>query len=732
MILSEMIELNSLYENNQKYSFEYRSIDSNNQQIGKDYWGFLNLIPNNMGYDRDSYLETTPQFSTNDLLEKIKYPTGGCSIFDFESNQYSYIGNQQIENFDENPDNFEFNQTVYLTFSGINSLHPLNFSSLENQKVIFKPDIILNDDSTLNTEIYTLVKEINGQWVTVGTNVNCVSGQADCEIEYVLEKNVHYAIKRNSISLTPSTSTFEIDFFKKTANQKQYLYGGGNRIKQIGYFDIDVPKEVYRNMLGIQPSKEKKFTYYENENLNHSSGSLAYAKPVFSYLNQIKIATNCPEPPFLSGQAIDMTIHFKTTTSTNNLSAIKSQGSDIGYKSVKIYETGNGYTEFQYTSPYEFPEEILFYNVPPFLPSKNYDFKRGLLLNEKIYSEDSKLLVEKIYRYNFIENELKFGIRLNKTAGCGFDGSFFTSYIGYLSHLIHPQGPTGYTMDGFNYFSDYNLCGYPVDYITKYDLFQSYGWAKLESKETKNYFYDANNNQSEVVTRESFEYNPLNKMIAEHKVLNSINQETKTTYNYLTDPTALAQNRIAEIEEIQVEKDGAPISSSKIVYSNTFAGNANVHLPSVIQTAKGGLTLENKIRYNQYDTYGNPLEVQQENGMLISYIYGYHNSQVVAKIENIGYNSIPANLITAIQNATDAATYSENAVLSALDALRNHSVLANCMVTTVTHIPLVGVSTMTTPNGIRMQYHYDSMNRLEKVTDHYGNIVTENSYNYRP
>jgi uncharacterized protein RhaS with RHS repeats len=54
------------------------------------------------------------------------------------------------------------------------------------------------------------------------------------------------------------------------------------------------------------------------------------------------------------------------------------------------------------------------------------------------------------------------------------------------------------------------------------------------------------------------------------------------------------------------------------------------------------------------------------------------------------------------------------------------------MVTTVTHIPLVGMSTLTDPKGVRIKYHYDAMNRLEKVTDHFGNIVTENSYNYRP
>ena len=116
--------------------------------------------------------------------------------------------------------------------------------------------------------------------------------------------------------------------------------------------------------------------------------------------------------------------------------------------------------------------------------------------------------------------------------------------------------------------------------------------------------------------------------------------------------------------------------------------------------------------------------------MLIAYIWGYNHTQVVAKIENCSYQAIPANLIMALHQAT--ATGSELDVLTALDNLRNAPGLSQAMVTTVTHIPLVGMSTLTDPKGVRIKYHYDAMNRLEKVTDHFGNIVTENSYNYRP
>ena len=149
-------------------------------------------------------------------------------------------------------------------------------------------------------------------------------------------------------------------------------------------------------------------------------------------------------------------------------------------------------------------------------------------------------------------------------------------------------------------------------------------------------------------------------------------------------------------------------------------------MPQTISSSKENNSLDVRIRYIEYDQYCNPLEVQQENGVSISYIWGYNHTQPVAKIENIDYNSIPLNLRAAIHSAT-----TESAMVSALTALRSDSALANAMVTTYTYIPLVGIKTMTDPKGYKTTYHYDNFNRLEKVTDMEGNILSENQYHYR-
>ena len=53
------------------------------------------------------------------------------------------------------------------------------------------------------------------------------------------------------------------------------------------------------------------------------------------------------------------------------------------------------------------------------------------------------------------------------------------------------------------------------------------------------------------------------------------------------------------------------------------------------------------------------------------------------------------------------------------------------MVTTYTHIPLVGVSTITDPKGLKTTYEYDAFNRLKWVKDHEGNVLQKYCYNYK-
>ena len=132
----------------------------------------------------------------------------------------------------------------------------------------------------------------------------------------------------------------------------------------------------------------------------------------------------------------------------------------------------------------------------------------------------------------------------------------------------------------------------------------------------------------------------------------------------------------------------------------------------------------------KYDGNGNPLEVEKD-GVRTCYIWGYGGKLPVAKLENISYDYIPSNLLSACQSYGISMT--EDQILAPLNALRssNDVNMQKAMITTYTYKPSVGVTTITDPKGFKTTYKYDGFGRLELVKDCEGDIVSETKYHYR-
>lgn len=238
----------------------------------------------------------------------------------------------------------------------------------------------------------------------------------------------------------------------------------------------------------------------------------------------------------------------------------------------------------------------------------------------------------------------------------------------------------------------------------------------------------------DIVAETSYTYNSRNLLSSTKYVLGQAETLEQLKYPFdLSDPVSLSmvnRNMVGSPVYKETFKDNKKTSTSQTIYRDWGAG---LIAPEIVKISKGTEPLEERLKYNVYDTKGNILEVQQVDGMKVSYIWGYNSTQPVAKLENIAYADIPQNLISAIQSATDLATPSEMYVRNALTALRQSSnaLLQKAFITTITYKPLVGMTSMTDSKGMTTYYEYDSFGRLKTEKDHNGRVLKTFNYNYK-
>ena len=149
--------------------------------------------------------------------------------------------------------------------------------------------------------------------------------------------------------------------------------------------------------------------------------------------------------------------------------------------------------------------------------------------------------------------------------------------------------------------------------------------------------------------------------------------------------------------------------------------------------------------YQLYDSRGNLLQKTSEDGIPITTLWGYHQTQPIVKIEGATYAQVmeafnlnPNDVSSYLQlpivekSNLDTNDSKESELQLALTSFQKLTALKNYTITTYTYDPLIGVKSITSSSGIRESYKYDDSNRLSQILNGSDNIIKEYKYNYAP
>ncbi len=696
-----------------------------------DVWGYNNATTSTSSACTGG-LTYDPNAIKKGLLWKITYPTGGSKEFVFEPNTFSYEGNQVIPPSD------------YL-------LSPINVSAAEITRNFWATDHqIYSLPQTVTFthahNVYISVSLTNGAGYTQhylmalnktdGTDDNIVTlDNTNCKSVPVVAGTYQLKlIPSGSNTLDPHTvsGSVRLDYGIQNATVSESLLGGGVRIKEIVFKDV------------LTEARKILYDYSDPTNSNKSSGAVDSRQGNLSkdypFQTKKKLFSTTENIPAAFG---NNTITYDIKTKGANAQLTK--GSYIGYKNVKVSEENNGYSLYTYTTPQDYPSPSGVFTYP-FKPYPNLDHKRGQLQKSKVFNHSGNQLKEVANTYTNYEETINTSIKVTDEEQCYYS-QFYDTYANYISNTP-TNTPT--CVGGFGCGILFTNCGNIM--ISYSDAIES-SYNRVVETATKDYTYDNLNNQLITERVEQYGYNSTNfqqndvTTYFEGVGINEPYYRTQTFFpvgGYPSSDYTSTQNA-AISKMVTLNKINVPIYTKTYKNNTLLTKSQNVfreYFPDLVEleevkTAKGTQGLESRLTYHSYYDNGKVKEVSKKDGSRTVYIWGYNETLPIAKIDNATYAEVSSqinNLHTESNNDNDStfgAAGTEGALREALKILRNTSSLSDALVTTFTYDPVKGVTSVTDPTGQTMYYHYDSLNRLEMVTDIDNKVISKNTYNYK-
>ena len=755
LLLSSITEHSKSNQAKPPYQFTYNTdhILPARDSKSQDHWGYYNgkhnssLLPKHKVnvYDRTKGKWENKTFGKANravssahtqagILTGIRYPTGGKTAFVYEShdtNNKDFPGVLHEKTLSLAFPNIKHEISVELDVELFSEIEIKNYSLNNSVNKCFPIFYIKNLTSgEIKTYRRDSKKSDNDNSFLKPDVFNVLLKKGRYEVWYTLDSNV----SNNCNSQDPYPTTFSWE------NETSSKLVGGVRIMRI--IDVTNNNRIARD-----------FNYKLSNGL--SSGVLnsipKYSFHVLeSYYKSAVLGTN------------GNLGYFEKQPNGHVHHAIKSfyplvnvQDSHIGYEKVTVtYSTsGGGKKEYYYTTSKEYPDTYEGKNLKlgvrkvnnnynyyfdgftyenhitfkgkrldlyPVVQVDSKSFLRGLLKRQVNYEKTNS----RFERVSKIENLFAPLFFSRNVLGIGRIDNIIDEEENFISGFSTIKVSDGFIKDPWGRISTSHSTNFRL-----YDFFSGYTVPTI----TKTTTYSNGLELTSVTEKKHHKDSEYNLFIKWFSPKSSHTQSsngevisTKYFYAYdLNDKELLKQNRINKPLKIISFKNEINGEKKLSQSHNTYSLFKNLYLPHHIQTSKGKNALETIRTYHRYDSHANPLEISQKDGPHTVYLYGYTKQRLIAQIQNATFREV-ATALGISESALEGINENHLAQINGLRAKK-----PEWMITTYTHIPMVGMKTATDPKGLTTTYEYDDFNHLKHIKDHNGDILKAYDYNYR-
>ncbi|MBQ0739304.1 RHS repeat protein [Aquimarina celericrescens] len=669
------------------YRFEYvAGALPEKASLSKDFHGFYNgknntsLVP----YSTQAYNTINQAFrnsladrreDTNYLaigtLQKITYPTGGSTEFEYEANAvpsttndnpryitkyasvhassaYTTSGSYRVfrSPFTITEDLSHLGTLVtYTTSSSICNFDPLEPSIDCSPFNIYQ----VNTDGSLGAAVFSPSKLIGAEG-----SVDLLKG------DYMLELKVEDA---KLIANPTALISVNLSWDEQEAESTATRYTGGLRVQSVIDKDADgsIAKQTQYSYSGL--------TGYS---LNLSDTFKSYGeRAVFSSDNLS-----------LEASLIKSGYFYDTVT-------IETIGDDGPIKTIEYFKE-------------------LYRN-------KSYE---SVMTRQEFYEGSSKVKTVDLEYTNTLEQNLQFWVLSDKDECYQFSNTILPGQLGYRNMISRNYYHRKNELTGRTEVEYYSGTPFKA-FLTQY-RYQYNDDMQIIKQELDGRYYATS---EQAIINKNFSTNPYGKHTiiqytypVDHALENSSIATLQNNYQVGLPVSKTVTTNGSQIlgQFMDYDAQGNVVATYRHHKGETMHTHTAGHIPS-----------DYELRQEFILTAGKPVEVQRKDGLPTTILWDATHSYVLAQLVGV----TKAELDAVVTGVIDLKTKTHAQLRTLYGTLR--SSFPEAQITTYIHEPLQGVLEVTDPRGYTTQYNYDGLSRLTQVKDEDSNLISKQQYHYK-